>query len=168
MVPNSGKPVCRGVWFSICETRCLYLSFRLLRIGSWPGWVHDFLLRTLFPAPMCPHLLHPLEAVLHFPRTWPIQFPTGSTPTYADFTPPDYLRVCDYFAQVADSFVGRWFKLEGSGVAKERESSRFLVCPITFPFLAHRRSQLTTQTEIRAGLTTWVRRNTDTCPVTNN
>ncbi|KAI0294109.1 xanthine/uracil permease [Multifurca ochricompacta] len=37
---------------------------------------------------------------------------------------------------VADSFVGRWFKLEGSGVAKERSGSRFL-------------------TELRAGLTTW-------------
>ncbi|KAI0027475.1 xanthine/uracil permease [Vararia minispora EC-137] len=39
-------------------------------------------------------------------------------------------------AHVADSFVGRWFQLEGSGAAKEREGSRFL-------------------TEIRAGLTTW-------------
>lgn len=37
---------------------------------------------------------------------------------------------------VARSFVGRWFKLEGSGVAKERIGSRFT-------------------TEIRAGLTTW-------------
>ena len=40
--------------------------------------------------------------------------------------------------QVADSFFGRWFQLEGSGHKKEREGSRFL-------------------TEIRAGLTTWVR-----------
>ncbi|KAK0473583.1 permease family-domain-containing protein [Armillaria novae-zelandiae] len=39
-------------------------------------------------------------------------------------------------AQVADSFVGRWFKLEGSGHPKERVGSRFT-------------------TEIRAGLTTW-------------
>ncbi|KIP04430.1 hypothetical protein PHLGIDRAFT_129527 [Phlebiopsis gigantea 11061_1 CR5-6] len=39
-------------------------------------------------------------------------------------------------AAVADSFVGRWFQLEGSGHAKERVGSRFL-------------------TEIRAGLTTW-------------
>ncbi|KAI0052219.1 hypothetical protein FA95DRAFT_70528 [Auriscalpium vulgare] len=39
-------------------------------------------------------------------------------------------------AAVADSFVGRWFQLEGSGASKEREGSRFL-------------------TEIRAGLTTW-------------
>jgi AGZA family xanthine/uracil permease-like MFS transporter len=39
-------------------------------------------------------------------------------------------------AFVADSFVGRWFKLEGSGVANERRGSRFL-------------------TEIRAGITTW-------------
>ncbi|KAK0234664.1 hypothetical protein EDD85DRAFT_89518 [Armillaria nabsnona] len=39
-------------------------------------------------------------------------------------------------AQVADSFVGRWFKLEGSGHPKERLGSRFT-------------------TEIRAGLTTW-------------
>ncbi|KAG6828241.1 hypothetical protein H0H92_008675 [Tricholoma furcatifolium] len=38
--------------------------------------------------------------------------------------------------QVARSFVGRYFKLEGSGVAKERVGSRFT-------------------TEIRAGLTTW-------------
>ncbi|KAF9005079.1 xanthine/uracil permease [Cyathus striatus] len=37
---------------------------------------------------------------------------------------------------VARSFVGRWFKLEGSGVPGERTGSRFL-------------------TEIRAGLTTW-------------
>ncbi|KAH8979490.1 permease family-domain-containing protein [Lactarius hatsudake] len=39
-------------------------------------------------------------------------------------------------ASVADSFVGRWFQLEGSDAANEREGSRFL-------------------TEIRAGLTTW-------------
>ncbi|KAG7442233.1 uncharacterized protein BT62DRAFT_936350 [Guyanagaster necrorhizus] len=39
-------------------------------------------------------------------------------------------------AQVADSFVGRWFKLEGSGHPRERIGSRFT-------------------TEIRAGLTTW-------------
>lgn len=39
-------------------------------------------------------------------------------------------------ALVADSFVGRWFSLEGSGAKKEREGSRFI-------------------TEIRAGLTTW-------------
>ncbi|KAJ3005068.1 hypothetical protein NUW54_g4509 [Trametes sanguinea] len=39
-------------------------------------------------------------------------------------------------AVVADSFVGRHFRLEGSGHPKEREGSRFL-------------------TEIRAGLTTW-------------
>lgn len=39
-------------------------------------------------------------------------------------------------AQVANSIVGRWFQLEGSGVEKEREGSRFL-------------------TEIRAGITTW-------------
>ncbi|KAI0288758.1 permease family-domain-containing protein [Russula brevipes] len=39
-------------------------------------------------------------------------------------------------AHVAHSFIGRWFKLEGSGVAKERQGSRFL-------------------TELRAGLTTW-------------
>ncbi|KIY44735.1 xanthine/uracil permease [Fistulina hepatica ATCC 64428] len=39
-------------------------------------------------------------------------------------------------ARVADSFVGRYFRLEGSGVLRERIGSRFL-------------------TEIRAGLTTW-------------
>ncbi|KAJ6558553.1 permease family-domain-containing protein [Mycena vulgaris] len=39
-------------------------------------------------------------------------------------------------AHVADSFVGRWFRLEGSGHSKERIGSRFV-------------------TEIRAGLTTW-------------
>ncbi|KAI0681968.1 permease family-domain-containing protein [Cytidiella melzeri] len=39
-------------------------------------------------------------------------------------------------AAVADSFAGRWFRLEGSGHPKERVGSRFL-------------------TEIRAGLTTW-------------
>ncbi|KAJ7350272.1 permease family-domain-containing protein [Mycena albidolilacea] len=40
-------------------------------------------------------------------------------------------------AHIADSFVGRWFRLEGSGHSKERIGSRFT-------------------TEIRAGLTTWV------------
>ncbi|KAH9979530.1 permease family-domain-containing protein [Lactifluus volemus] len=40
-------------------------------------------------------------------------------------------------ATVAYSFVGRWFKLEGSGVDKERDGSRFL-------------------TELRAGVTTWI------------
>ncbi|KAI0641787.1 permease family-domain-containing protein [Trametes meyenii] len=39
-------------------------------------------------------------------------------------------------AVIADSFVGRYFRLEGSGHPKEREGSRFT-------------------TEIRAGLTTW-------------
>ncbi|KIY67031.1 hypothetical protein CYLTODRAFT_454849 [Cylindrobasidium torrendii FP15055 ss-10] len=39
-------------------------------------------------------------------------------------------------AHVADSFFGRWFKLEGSGHPKERIGSRFT-------------------TELRAGLTTW-------------
>ncbi|KAJ8519293.1 hypothetical protein ONZ45_g3763 [Pleurotus djamor] len=39
-------------------------------------------------------------------------------------------------AQVADTVVGRWFKLEGSGHPKERAGSRFL-------------------TELRAGITTW-------------
>ncbi|KAI9461529.1 permease family-domain-containing protein [Russula earlei] len=39
-------------------------------------------------------------------------------------------------AFAANSFIGRWFKLEGSGVANERQGSRFL-------------------TELRAGLTTW-------------
>ncbi|KAG9312542.1 permease family-domain-containing protein [Chiua virens] len=39
-------------------------------------------------------------------------------------------------AQVADSVVGRWFRLEGSGHPREREGSRFM-------------------TDIRAGLTTW-------------
>ena len=29
--------------------------------------------------------------------------------------------------EVADSFVGRWFKLEGSGVPNQRRGSRFLV-----------------------------------------
>ncbi|KAJ7251787.1 permease family-domain-containing protein [Mycena haematopus] len=40
-------------------------------------------------------------------------------------------------AHIADSFVGRWFRLEGCGLPKERIGSRFT-------------------TEIRAGLTTWV------------
>ncbi|KAH7917374.1 hypothetical protein BV22DRAFT_1042382 [Leucogyrophana mollusca] len=39
-------------------------------------------------------------------------------------------------AQVAASAVGRWFRLEGSGHAREREGSRFM-------------------TDIRAGVTTW-------------
>ncbi|KAI9457237.1 permease family-domain-containing protein [Lactarius psammicola] len=39
-------------------------------------------------------------------------------------------------ANVADSFVGRWFQLEGSGATRERQGSRFL-------------------TELRAGITTW-------------
>jgi hypothetical protein len=39
----------------------------------------------------------------------------------------DYLRVANWLVQVADSFVGRWFQLEGSDSANEREGSRFLV-----------------------------------------
>ncbi|KIK95712.1 hypothetical protein PAXRUDRAFT_140080 [Paxillus rubicundulus Ve08.2h10] len=39
-------------------------------------------------------------------------------------------------AQVADSPIGRWFRLEGSGHPNEREGSRFM-------------------TDVRAGLTTW-------------
>ncbi|KAG1785270.1 permease family-domain-containing protein [Suillus plorans] len=39
-------------------------------------------------------------------------------------------------AQVADSAIGRWFRLEGSGHAREREGSRFM-------------------TDVRAGITTW-------------
>ncbi|KAN0078174.1 Permease family domain containing protein [Tylopilus felleus] len=39
-------------------------------------------------------------------------------------------------AQVADSAIGRWFRLEGSGHPREREGSRFM-------------------TDVRAGVTTW-------------
>ncbi|KIJ67206.1 hypothetical protein HYDPIDRAFT_186086 [Hydnomerulius pinastri MD-312] len=39
-------------------------------------------------------------------------------------------------ARVADSAIGRWFRLEGSGHAREREGSRFM-------------------TDVRAGFTTW-------------
>ncbi|KNZ78937.1 Putative xanthine/uracil permease, partial [Termitomyces sp. J132] len=54
---------------------------------------------------------------------------------------------------VARTFVGRYFKLEGSGASKERAGSRFLVrCRILF--ILDGRS-LTSNTEIRAGLTTW-------------
>lgn len=35
--------------------------------------------------------------------------------------------------QVADSAVGRWFRLEGSGHPREREGSRFMVsCLLSF------------------------------------
>lgn len=91
-------------------------------------------------------------------------------PPYVNVTSRDYLWVSDCFVQVADSFVGRWFKLEGSGAANERQGSRFLVCPLPLPSLAPHRSQVAPQTELRAGLTTWVctTRNTDICPVVNN
>jgi len=47
------------------------------------------------------------------------------------------LSFCDRInAHVADSFAGRWFRLEGSGHHRERVDSRFM-------------------SEIRAGLTTW-------------
>jgi len=72
---------------------------------------------------------------------------------------------------VADSFVGRWFQLEGSDAANEREGSRFLVRTAQLLLFALHRSQVTTQTEIRAGITTWVRAtraNTDIRPVANN
>ncbi|KAI0259172.1 xanthine/uracil permease [Gloeopeniophorella convolvens] len=59
-------------------------------------------------------------------RGLPVQLPVEMT--YAVFDRINHA--------VARSFVGRWFKLEGSGVAKERTGSRFL-------------------TELRAGLTTW-------------
>ncbi|KAJ7603824.1 permease family-domain-containing protein [Roridomyces roridus] len=48
------------------------------------------------------------------------------------------MRILDLIdAHVANSFLGRWFRLEGSGHPKERLDSRFT-------------------TEIRAGLTTWI------------
>ncbi len=47
---------------------------------------------------------------------------------YANLTPRDYPSVCEFLVQVADSFVGRSFQLEGSGVPRERQGSRFLVC----------------------------------------
>jgi len=71
---------------------------------------------------------------------------------------------------VAYSFVGRWFRLEGCGLLNEREGSRFLVCILRFLF-ALRCSQVTPQTEIRAGLTTWVRvipTSLRMCPVANS
>lgn len=74
----------------------------------------------------------------------------------------------DCFLQVADSFVGRWFKLEGSGVAKERQGSRFLVCALPSSFLVLHSSQVTIQTEIRAGVTTWVRATRRYTDVANN
>lgn len=57
---------------------------------------------------------------------------------------------------MANSFVGRWFKLEGSGALREREGSRFtvrlLACSVIASFADEVRPF---QTEIRAGLTTW-------------
>lgn len=38
---------------------------------------------------------------------------------------------CLIFCQVADSVIGRWFRLEGSGHPREREGSRFMVCRLT-------------------------------------
>lgn len=46
----------------------------------------------------------------------------------------DEKRVADGY-QVADSFVGRWFKLEGCGHPKERIGSRFTVCLHDYPSL---------------------------------
>ena len=40
-------------------------------------------------------------------------------------------------AQVADSFVGRWFRLEGSGHPKERIDSRFMVSCISLGSNSH-------------------------------
>jgi hypothetical protein len=63
-------------------------------------------------------------------------------PSYAYF-PRDYVRAINCLAQVADSFVGRWFQLEGSDAANEREGSRFLVRTFQFLFLVLHRSQVT-------------------------
>jgi hypothetical protein len=62
-------------------------------------------------------------------------------PPYVNHVAPrDCLRICDCFVQVAISFVGRWFKLEGSGVANERRGSRFLVCTLqlTYSIITHK------------------------------
>jgi hypothetical protein len=56
-------------------------------------------------------------------------------------------------ASVALSPAGTWFRLEGSGHAREREGSRFLVC---LSFRVQSTQTNTFQTEIRAGVTTWV------------
>jgi hypothetical protein len=55
-------------------------------------------------------------------------------PPYVDLSTSDMSLICEYPVQVAYSFVGRWFKLEGSGVDKERDGSRFLVCSFLFVF----------------------------------
>ena len=52
------------------------------------------------------------------------------------FVVPDVVLIVPAPAQVADSFVGRYFRLEGSGHPKEREGSRFLVRPLLFPTFA--------------------------------
>lgn len=57
-------------------------------------------------------------------------------------------------AAVALSPVGTWFRLEGCGHPKERVDSRFLVRRDQV-FVIERYSKHP-QTEIRAGLTTWV------------
>ena len=49
---------------------------------------------------------------------------------------PDVELTVPVPVQVADSFVGRYFRLEGSGHPKEREGSRFLVRPLLFPTFA--------------------------------
>lgn len=64
-------------------------------------------------------------------------------------------------AAVALSPVGTWFRLEGCGHPKEREGSRFLVsCDGDSQFKSCAKSL---ETELRAGLTTWVSHPSDSC-----
>ncbi|KAI0308861.1 permease family-domain-containing protein, partial [Amylostereum chailletii] len=73
-------------------------------------------------------------SLLSFSRPLPPPPPPPAAPSPS---PSTMITIVDKInAHAADSIVGRWFKLEGSGVDREREGSRFL-------------------TEIRAGLTTW-------------
>ncbi|THH04520.1 hypothetical protein EW146_g10154, partial [Bondarzewia mesenterica] len=86
------------------------------------------------PAPAAAHIISRSFFAIPFPSP-PLQ------PSQAAVPPVPLLYMITIFdrvnAIVADSIVGRWFQLEGSGAAREREGSRFL-------------------TELRAGLTTWI------------
>lgn len=55
--------------------------------------------------------------------------------------------------QVADSAVGRWFRLEGSGHPREREGSRFMVSCLRFKGLsgAHPENRLTSVQVLQHG-----------------
>jgi hypothetical protein len=126
---------------------------------------HDIL---LIPSPQPPSLLL-LELLLRFLRT--CLFSTGSMPSYVNHVAPrDYLRICDCFVQVAilSSVVG----LNSRGlVSPTSDGVLASSCVLFNHFTCLHHSQVTTQTEIRAGITTWVRAvhiDTDMFHVANN